>query len=134
MKRYKQILAGWTILGALFYACGGDGSLSTTTNLPPPPTGPKTLTWKPPQDFLDKTPLVPARDLQRYDIFVKNVPSFSPDDDAIAASPPGETTFNLDTLYPPLSKGVVYYVSIRAVATDDAKSDFSAVGSFSIPE
>ena len=125
--RHKQIFATVAILGALLSACGGGGSSS-------PPLQAKTFGWSPPQYFTDGTPLLPASDLKYFEIYVKQDPSFGPDEKAITTAPPAATTFNLATLVPPLSKGVTYYASVRAVSVEGEKSDFSASASFSFPQ
>jgi hypothetical protein len=65
---------------------------------------------------------------------MKGNPVSRPDDNAIACAPPGDNSFNLETLYPPLSKGVTYNASVRAVPVEGEKSDFSASASFSFPQ
>jgi hypothetical protein len=92
------------------------------------------VVWAAPQYFTDNTPLVPSRDLQGFEIYVKQDPSFGPADSATATASPVDTTFNLATLVPPLSRGVTYYVSLRTVSVEGVKSDFSAIAPFSIPQ
>jgi hypothetical protein len=133
IMRHKQILATLAIMGALLSACGGSGSGSGGSSSPPPAA--KTVGWAPPQYFTDNTLVIPASDLKHFEIYVKQDSSFGPDDNAIATAPPVDTTFNLATLFPPLSRGVTYYVSVRAVPVDGEKSDFSSPAApFSIPK
>lgn len=127
-----QIVAVLAVLGALLCSCSGGGGSSVSS--PPPPPVAKTVVWEAPQSFVDNTPLVPATNLDRFEIYVRQDPSFGPDDSPIATASPTDTTFNLGTLSPPLSRGVTYYVSIRAVTTEGETSDFSTVRSFSISQ
>lgn len=133
MRWHKPIRSAIAVLGAIFLsACAGGGSSSS--QVPQPSLPPQTLEWSPPQYFNDGNPLVPVNDLKYYEIYVKQDPSFGPDDKAIATAPPAATTFNLATLSPPLSKGVIYYASVRAVPVEGEKSDFSSSASFSSPK
>jgi hypothetical protein len=77
--------------------------------------------------------LVPSRDLQGFEIYIKQDPSFGPADSAVATASPLDTTYNLANVSPPLSKGVTYYVSLRTVMVGGMKSDFSPAASFSLP-
>jgi len=86
-----------------------------------------------PQYFTDNSSLNPATDLLRFEIYVRQDPDFGPGDNVIATASPVDTTFNLATLVPPLSRGVTYYVSVRAVTVEEEKSDFSNVSPFSFP-
>ena len=122
IMRHKQILATLAIMGALLSACGGGGGGQSSS----PPPAAKTLGWAPPQYFTDNTPVIPPSDLKHFEIYVKQDSSFGPDDNAIATALPVDNTFNLATLFPPLSRGVTYYVSVRAVPVDGEKSDFSS--------
>jgi len=130
-QRYMPIFAALAILGALLSACSGGGGGSSS---PPPPPAAEMMIWKAPQYFTDNSTLDPATDLQRFEIYVRQDSSFGPGDSAIATASPVDTTFNLATLVPPLSRGVTYYVSLQAVTVDDEKSDFSASASFSFPQ
>ena len=138
MARHRQIIATLAILGALLSACGGGGSSSpaasptpTPTPTPTPPS--KTVVWEAPQYFTDNTPLVRATDLERFEIYVRQDPSFGPDDSPIAIASPVDNTFNLETLAPPLSRGVTHFVSIRAVTKEGEASDFSNPYTFTLP-
>jgi len=114
--------------------CGGGGSSADGgTTLPP-----KTLIWTPPESYTDGTPLDPMRDLDGYEIYVNESGIFT-DGDAPRAfvgavdtqSQMLITSFNLANLGPYLSTGVVYHVSMRAVAFTGIRSDFSPSASFS---
>jgi hypothetical protein len=94
----------------------------------------KTVYWAAPQYFTDNTPLVPSRDLQGYEIYIKRNPSFGPDDNPVATASPLDTTYKLENVSPPLLNGVTYYISMRVVPMEGEKSDFSPASSFSIPQ
>jgi hypothetical protein len=89
--------------------------------------------WAVPQYFADNTPLVPSRDLQSVEIYIKQNPSFGPADNPVATASPLENKYDLANVSPPLSKGVTYYVSLRVVTIKGVKSDFSPAASFSLP-
>ena len=134
MLRYKQISVTVAVLGALLCACGGGGSASNQPSQPPPPPlQAKMMIWKAPQYFMDNSLLNPENDLQRFEIYIRQDLPFGPGDNPIATASPVDNTFNLATLVPPLSKGVTYYVSVRAVTVEDEISDFSPHFSFSFP-
>ena len=133
MRRWR-FLATLAVLGAFLSVCGGGGPSSTTTTPPPNPTpAPTQLGWSPPQFFTDNGELVPIRDLERFEIYIKKDPLFSLDDLPVAYTSPEVTTLDLSTLSPPLSKGAIYYFTIRAVPVEGEKSDFSSVGTFTLP-
>ena len=136
MARHRQILATLAVLGALLCACGGGGSSAPALSTSPSPTPtppPKTVVWDAPQYFEDNIPLVPSRDLQVFEIYIRQDPSFGPTDSPIVTTSPLDTTYNLANVSPPLSKGVTYYVSLRTVTVEGMKSDFSPAASFSLP-
>lgn len=98
----------------------------------------RTLNWVPPSQYSDSTPLNPAADLDVFEIYVNQDGNFSGSDVALAAvsafdqgSGHVTTTFNLASLSPFLSNGMTYYVSVRAVAKNGLKSEFSQSASFS---
>ena len=91
----------------------------------------KTVYWSAPQSFTDNTPLVPSRDLQGYEIYIKPNPSFGPGDSPVGTASALDTTYILENVSPPLLNGVTYYVSLRTVTVDNVKSDFSQPFSFS---
>lgn len=73
-----------------------------------------------------------------FEIYVKTNGTFTTGDSAMASVPAYDpntgqisTSFNLADLSPFLARGVMYYVSVRAVAKDGLKSDFSQTASFS---
>ncbi len=96
------------------------------------------LSWSPPSAYTDNTPLNPVAELDSFEVYVNTSGSFSNADAPLAyvqavdpASHLLNTEFDLANLGPYLSKGVVYYVSLRAVALTGARSDFSPSASFS---
>lgn len=131
--------AAASILLALFLlaGCGGGGGGTESgdggTVLPP-----KILSWSPPSKYTDSTPLNPKAELDSFEIYVNKSGSFSDSDMPSAyvqAVDPGSgqvtTQFDLANLGPFLSAGVVYRVSLRAVALTGAKSGFSPAATFS---
>ena len=127
MRRYRWILGTSLVLGAVLSACSGGGS-SSALSVPG-----KSVYWAAPQYFTDNTPLVPSRDLQGFEIYVKQDPSFGPADSPIATASPLDTKYNLAYISPPLSKGGTYYVSLRTVTVTGMKSIFSPAIAFSLP-
>ncbi len=117
--------------------CGG-GESTESAGMPGGTLPAKTLSWEPPVSYSDDTPLDPATELDSFEIYVKDNGIFTAEDKASAAlaaydigSAQVTTSFNLTNLGPFLSKGVVYHVSIRAVAKNGLKSDFSPSATFS---
>jgi len=119
MRRYLWILGTFLVLGALLSACSGGGSSSAPVVIG------KSVYWTAPQYFTDNTPLVPSRDLQGYEIYVKQDSSFGPADNAVATTSALETSYYLGNITPPLTPGVTYHVSLRTVTVEGMKSDFS---------
>ena len=98
----------------------------------------KILTWSPPSQYTDGTPLNPVTDLARYEFYINENGIFSDTDNEMAAvsatdSGTGQqtTSFDLANIAPFLSPGVTYHVSIRAVALSGLKSNFSPSATFS---
>jgi hypothetical protein len=133
------------ILLAILSGCGGGGASSSGdigggiassgdgTAFPA-----KTLTWAAPESYTDQTSLNPLTDLSEYEIYVNESGSFADANTPSAVVSAVDTlthtlttSFNLASLGPYLSKGVVYRVSMRAVAVTGLKSDFSPPASFS---
>lgn len=119
------------ILFALLSGCGGGSGDGTGSSS-------KTLSWNPPTTYSDSTPLDPARELEGYEIYVKETGAFSETDLPMAevgAIVPGTgqllTSFDLENLAPFLSPGATYQVSIRAVSFSGLKSAFSASAALS---
>jgi hypothetical protein len=133
------------VLGILAGCGGGGGSSSGDgggTPLPADdggtPLPAKILSWAPPESYTDSTSLDPGTDLQEYEIHVNESGSFSESSTPSAVVRAVDTTthtlttsFNLANLGSDLSRGVVYRVSMRAVAVTGLKSGFSPSASFS---
>jgi hypothetical protein len=120
------------LLGVLAGCGGGDSSSGSGTLLPA-----KILSWAPPESYTDSTSLDPGTDLQEYEIHVSESGSFSESSTPSAVVRAVDTTthtpttsFNLANIGH-LSMGVVYRVSMRAVAVTGLKSGFSPPASFS---
>jgi len=124
---HALILVTLAVLGAVLPACSGCGSSSG------PSVQGKSVYWAAPQSFTDNTPLVPSRDLQGFEVYIRQDSSFGSADNPVATAQPLDTSYNLANVSPPLSKGVTYYVSLRAVTVDGVKSDFSPAASFTLP-
>jgi len=128
-------LVALAALGVLLSACS-NGAIPpapgpTPTPAPTPPS--KTVVWAAPQYFADNTPLVASRDLKGFEIYIKQDSSFGPADNPVATASPLVNRYNLSNISFPLSKGVTYYVSLRAVTKEGVKSDFSPAAPFSLP-
>jgi hypothetical protein len=77
--------------------------------------------------------LIPERDLEYFEVYIKQAPQYMAEDLPIAIVSPRINTLFLADLSPPLSKGVNYYFFIRAVPVQGEVSDFSDVGTFFLP-
>ncbi|MFA5808291.1 MAG: hypothetical protein WC978_07940 [bacterium] len=141
MKRLtamRMLLGGFATV-ILLAGCGGGGD--TPQSQGPAPSGPASvLAWTPPTTYNDNVVLDPERDLDYYEIYVRQDPSFTDSDlpaiqvAAVAAtlSPDGLTVvkslvteFTLE-LIPSLPAGSQLFVSMRAVGVDQQKSAFMA--------
>jgi hypothetical protein len=118
----------------LFSGCGGGGGGGSASEILPT----KTLSWEPPTSYSDGTRLDPASELDRFEIYVNENGTFSDNDHEMAAVSAVNTTtgqvttsFNLANLSPFISKGIQYFVSIRAVDRNGIKSSFSPSAAFS---
>jgi hypothetical protein len=105
------------------------------------PSGPvSVLAWSPPTTYNDNAPLDPQRDLDYYEVYVRQDPNFTDSDQPVievsavadTLSPDGLTItrllvkeFTLE-LIPSLPAGNQLYVSMRAVGIDHQKSAFMA--------
>jgi len=113
----------------LLAGCGGGGE--TPQGQGPTPSGPVSVVeWAPPTTYNDNTILAPERDLDYYEIYVRQDPNFTDNDlpvvqvAAVSSGLP-VTEFNLD-LITQLPAGSQLFVSIRAVGVDQQKSAFMA--------
>jgi len=118
--------------------CGGGGGTSEEGISGGGAFPAKILSWNPPSQYTDGSPLDPGTDLDSFEIYINENGSFSNADNEMAAvsaidSGSGQptTTFDLSNLAPFLSQGVTYHVSIRTVALNGLKSDFSPGATFS---
>jgi ABC-type transport system substrate-binding protein len=141
MKRLaamRMLLGGFATI-ILLAGCGGGGG-DTPQSQAPAPSGPVSLlAWAPPTTFNDNVVLDPERDLDYYEIYVRQDANFTDSDlpvievaaVAATASPDGLTVralvmeFSLG-LIPSLPAGNQLFVSMRAVGVDQQKSAFMA--------
>jgi len=132
MKRFTamRMLLGGLAAITLLAGCGGGGE-GTSTSQGPAPSGPvSVLEWTPPTAYNDNVPMDPARDLEYYEIYVRQDANFTDGDQpliqvaAVAAGSP-VTEFTLE-LIPSLPPGSQLYVSMKAVGVDHQKSAFMA--------
>jgi hypothetical protein len=124
--------------------CGGGGEGEPESSAQPaPPPGPSSssLAWDPPTTFEDNSPLDPYRDLDYYEIYLREDTNFT-DDDAPVAQVAAVTNvlsvdgtsnrlelaadFALGNLLPFTQPGAAYYLSVKSVGADGLKSGFSA--------
>jgi len=88
------------------------------------------LAWTPPTTYNDNVAMDPARDLDYYEIYVRQDANFTDSDQpliqvaAVAAGTP-VTEFTLE-LIPSVPPGSQLYVSMKAVGVDQQKSAFMA--------
>lgn len=131
MKQHAAIrmfLAGFASM-ILLAGCGGGGGDTPQTQVAP--SGPvSVLAWTPPTTYNDNVVLDPERDLEYYEIYVRQDTNFTESDlpvvqvAAVTAGTP-VTEFTLE-LIPSLPAGGQLFVSIRAVGVDQQKSAFMA--------
>lgn len=146
MDKHKHRIFWLTLaVGICLAGCGGGGGGGTggtggteTSMDSGTVVSAKTLTWSNPTAYTDNTTLNPANDLDVIEVYVNRNGNFSAGDNAIAAVQavdPGtgllSTSFNLSNLSPYLPANVPLYVSVRAVANNGLKSDFSQAAAFS---
>jgi len=139
-----MFLGGFTV-ALLLAGCGGGGGGSAGVEAPGlPPAGPVTvLTWDPPSSFADNERVDPYRDIDHYEVYVREDADFSNSDlpvvfipaltsvDPTRAPSTGvkkgrrpNSEFQLETLDPYISNASRQYVSLKAVGVDGQKSAF----------
>ncbi len=139
LKRF-HILVGFAVLTSfLFIGCGGGGEGASSSQSIGPQT--QTLTWDPPQTYIDNSLMDPYRELDYYEFYIGSDPTFSDNEAPVAQvaavtnilNPDGHSytqtltnEFSLGNLLPFTQRGTVYYLSIRAVGIDGLRSGFSA--------
>jgi len=137
---FRMLLGGFAAV-FLLAGCGGGGGGDAPQSGGPAPSGSvSVLAWTPPTTYNDNVALDPERDLDYYEIYVRQDPNFTENDQpmvqvaAVAGtlSPDGRTVvqllvteFTLE-LIPSLPASSQLYVSMRAVGIDHQKSAFMA--------
>jgi hypothetical protein len=128
-------------IGLLLAGCGGGGGSDTAqgTTVVPPSGSLSVLAWNPPANYADNTTLDPYRDLDHYEVYVRNDAGFTESDLPVAviaavteAPVSGGNTaakvldkeFILNNIESFINPGTIHYVSLRAVGVDGQKSDF----------
>ena len=130
-----------TLLALIVVSTGCGSGGGTTASVPgsSPAVVVEAVQWTPPTAYYDNTPLNPQTDLSHYEIYVGSSPAFTDNDAPIAAIAAVTTEtgtdgrsltkatsrFNLTHLAPFVEQGKIYYVSVRAVGTDNLVSSFS---------
>lgn len=126
-------------MSVLAVGCGGGGDAEVDP-VTPPPSGPvSVLAWDPPASYMDNVALDPYRDLDHYEVYVRQDANFSTDDlpvaliAAVVDAPAGngnptakilETEFVLENLEPFIPPGSRHFVSLKSVGIDGQKSGF----------
>ncbi len=147
MKRLtamRMLLGGFAAI-LLLAGCGGGGGSAAGEGSGVSPSGPVTLlTWDPPVTFADNEPVDPYRDIDHYEVYVREdanftnsdlpvivIPAMTSVDPTRAPSTAGmkkgkkpNSEFPLETLNPYISKASRQYVSLKAVGVDGRKSAF----------
>lgn len=128
---YVTAFSALFFMGLLISGCGGGGARGE--QLPA-----KILTWEPPSSYSDDSPLDPTSELESFEIYVKEDGYFTESENGMASisainrgTGQVTTSFNLANLSSKISKGVYYYVSVRAIAKNGLKSAFSSSAMFS---
>ena len=134
-RRTQQIIKLFSVLallGMCLYSCGGGGGDDSMGSFGGADIPAKTLSWAAPTAYTDGTPINTQKDLQSFEIYVHESSTFTEKDVPVASVAPTDRSFNLALLYPEISQGQTYYVSIRVVDTAGLVSDFSPPASFSL--
>lgn len=130
-RELRGLLLILTFIGAFAAGCGGGGETAA------PSASVAALGWDPPGTYVDNAALDPYRDLEFYEVYLRQDRNFTDNDlpvallravtDNSAASGGGrilETEFILENIRPYVAQGQLYYVSLKAVGVDGQKSAF----------
>ncbi|HEY5996770.1 MAG TPA: hypothetical protein VIU29_07095 [Candidatus Deferrimicrobiaceae bacterium] len=134
MKFAAAVLA----MAALSGGCGSGGA-STSDSGTGQVAAAQIFEWNPPATYYDNTPLNPRTDLDHYEIYLGSSPTFTDNDTPVVVvsavtvetAADGRTIatptnrFNLTHLSSLVEPGKCYYVSVRAIGTDNLASSFS---------
>ena len=120
--------------------CGGGETSAPAQSQTVSPSSPQTLlAWNPPSNYADNAALDPYRDLDHYEIYVRENGDFADTDLPVAVvaavkdasanggNPGGgilESEFLLNNIEPFIGAGNLHYVSMKAVGVDGQKSAF----------
>jgi hypothetical protein len=135
----RMTLAAAILAMAAFSGGCGSGGASTAASEPERAAAVQRFEWTPPATYYDNTPLDPRTDLDHYEIYVGSSPMFTDNDVPVAAvaavSVEAEAdgrlvarstnSFDLGHLSGLVESGKSYYVSVRAIGTDNLASSFS---------
>jgi hypothetical protein len=139
VRKIPVLLAGCIMIGVLAAGCGGGGEAAVDSPIAPPAGPVSVLAWDPPSSYIDNVALDPYRDLDHYEVYVRQDSNFSNDDlpvaliAAVVDAPPAagnptakilETEFVLENLEPYIPAGNRYFVSLKSVGIDGQKSEF----------
>jgi hypothetical protein len=141
----RMILGGFAV-ALLLSGCGGGDVGSAGGEAPGvPPAGPVTvLTWNPPSIFADSEPVDPYRDIDHYEVYIREDANFTNSDNPVMVIPAltnvdpthapsaagirkgkkPNSEFILENLNPYISTASRQYVSLKAVGVDGQKSPF----------
>lgn len=123
----------------LVSGCGGGSTSSepAQSQTVPPSTPQTLLAWNPPSNYADNVALDPYRDLDHYEVYVRESGNFTDTDLPVAVvaavkdvsgGSPGakilEREFLLNNIEPFLGAGNRHVVSLKAVGVDGQKSGF----------
>jgi hypothetical protein len=139
-RRTLGLFLLWISIAVFGAGCGGGSGDSADITPPVSPSGPvSVLAWDPPTNYVDNVRLDPLRDLDHYEVYVRQDVNFSAADVPVAmiaalvdapadgGTPAGrtlQTEFILENLEPYIPAGSRYYVSLKSVGIDGQKSDF----------
>lgn len=126
-------LAACTGGGSAGDAGGSAGDPGSSANGGSPPVT-KILSWAPPTAYQDNSALDPMRDLAGYNIYIKSSSAPFTDSDIESAFASSKQT-SIDLIPVCRLHGLqpgIYHVSVRAIATNGLKSDFSPAAAFKL--